>query len=389
MTVFRNGRWCLGLAALASPALVGAQTIDGQNIPGDFASGSLLATQRFQTAWGDDIDGSQFGFGSELDQMFASSDSTYLYLGITGNLENNGNGLVIFIDSDGPASGAAQLFVRDVFGELAPGLRDTNAPTGQVFGRPRYFASNPLDFCRGFDGVTFDPGFAPDFALGFSGGSPLGSQTRNYYLVNWTTLDPVSSGLNHTNEVAGLMTAGDATASGPAGTLGSFLATSALGIKGAFDNSNNDGVEGGNLVSTLAGTATTGAEFAIPLSLLGVGPGDSVCVFAIIVGSNGYQSNQYLPTDSAATDMGSIACTPTDWNNLTGNQYACYTIPGGNPCPCPGDVNNDGIRDINDLGLFLAAFGLPATNCADIDGNGIVDISDLSLFLAGFGVPCP
>ncbi len=64
-------------------------------------------------------------------------------------------------------------------------------------------------------------------------------------------------------------------------------------------------------------------------------------------------------------------------------------MDSGNPCACPGDVNGDGIRDISDLGLFLAAFGLPATNCADINGDGVVDISDLGLFLAGFGVPCP
>lgn len=67
--------------------------------------------------------------------------------------------------------------------------------------------------------------------------------------------------------------------------------------------------------------------------------------------------------------------------------YEC--TGGGDPCPCPGDVNNDGLRDINDLTLFLSAFGLPATNCADVNGDGVVDINDLTLFLSGFGVPCP
>lgn len=84
------------------------------------------------------------------------------------------------------------------------------------------------------------------------------------------------------------------------------------------------------------------------------------------------------------TFNGAAATTGSYWIDLTG---ACYV--GGNPCPCPGDINGDGIRDISDLTLFLSAFGLPATNCADINGDGIIDISDLTLFLSGFGVPCP
>lgn len=65
-----------------------------------------------------------------------------------------------------------------------------------------------------------------------------------------------------------------------------------------------------------------------------------------------------------------------------------FWIKDGGGCPCPGDINGDGQRDINDLTLFLSAFGLPATNCADINGDGVVDISDLTLFLSTFGIAC-
>lgn len=398
MTGFRTYSWSLGVACLSATAGAQTPTLDGRNIPSDFSGGTLLATQRFQTGFGDDTDGGQFGFGSELDQLFATNDGTNLFIGLTGNLQNNGNGCVIFVDVDGPASGAHLLFTRDAFGDPALGLRDSNAPAGQIFGRPRYLAGRP-DFCPGLDNSTFDTGFAPDFAIGLTGGSPLGSQVRNYYLVNWTTLDPVSSGLGHTNEVAGLITAGDETASGPAGTLGSFLATSSLGIRGAFDNSNDAGVEGGNAESTLAGTATKGIELAIPLSLLGVGDGDAICLFAIVTGDNGFQSNQFLPTDTTATTFGNIACTPTDWANITGDQFVCYTVGGGCPNPgqtgnfCTADINGDCIVDISDLALLLSAFGSSPGDGnynpgADVAPPIGIDITDLALFLSQFGDNC-
>lgn len=399
MTVFRTCSGSLGVASLAAAAFAQAPTLDGRNIPSDFSGGTLLATQRFQTAFGDDTDGGQFGNGSELDQMFAANDGTNLYIGLTGNVQNNGNACVLFIDVDGAATGAGLLFTRDAFGDPALGLRDTNAPAGQIFGRPRYLAGRP-DFCPGLDNTSFDAGFAPDFVLGVTGGSPRGSQVRNYYLVNWTTLDPVAGGLGHTNEVAGLMTAGDETASGSAGTLGSFLATSCLGIRGAIDNSNDAGVDGGSAESTLASTATKGLEFSIPLWLLGVAPGDSVCLFAIVVGDNGYQSNQFLPSDTAATTFGNLACTPTDWANITGDQFVCYTLggggcsnPGGSGNFCTADVSGNCLIDIGDLALMLSAFGTHPGDCtynpaADIAPPAGIDITDLAALLSQFGDNC-
>lgn len=57
---------------------------------------------------------------------------------------------------------------------------------------------------------------------------------------------------------------------------------------------------------------------------------------------------------------------------------------------CPGDLNGDGLRDLNDLATLLSHFGLtggPADG--DINGDGLVDLSDLSALLAAFGLACP
>ncbi len=65
---------------------------------------------------------------------------------------------------------------------------------------------------------------------------------------------------------------------------------------------------------------------------------------------------------------------------------------GGDPCPCVGDLDGDGDRDISDLAALLSAFGLTgppgSLGCADTDGDGDVDISDLASLLGAFGVPC-
>ncbi|MBI5866671.1 MAG: hypothetical protein HZB38_19580 [Planctomycetes bacterium] len=63
------------------------------------------------------------------------------------------------------------------------------------------------------------------------------------------------------------------------------------------------------------------------------------------------------------------------------------------PPPCPGDVNGDDIRDLNDLTLLLASFGFlsgdPAYNSgADFNQDGAVDLADLTVLLSNFGFGC-
>ncbi|RMF80386.1 MAG: hypothetical protein D6744_08330, partial [Planctomycetota bacterium] len=256
---------CAFSAGLLLPAVAAAQpTIDGRNIPTDFADATTVVTQRFQTQFGDH-NGNPFVFGSELNQMFIKNDANNLYIGITGNLENNGNCIVIFFDVDGTASGENVILTRSA--------------AGPIDGIPRYLTGNPTGSGIGLHKLKLDTGFHPDYALGISGGSPRGSQTRTYYLANWTTLATSVADPNNmppgaiSNVVAGMITDGDATASGPTpGTLGDFLATGTTGILAASNNENDLGVTGGTAAvgPNRPATAVDGFEFAIPLSLLRV-----------------------------------------------------------------------------------------------------------------------
>ncbi len=52
-----------------------------------------------------------------------------------------------------------------------------------------------------------------------------------------------------------------------------------------------------------------------------------------------------------------------------------------------GDLNGDGVVDVSDLLILLAAWGgCPLNTCpADLNGDGIVDVSDLLILLANWG----
>jgi hypothetical protein len=404
-----KGYACLA-CALVLPATVWAGVypfVDGKNIPGEFGAGGLLATQRFQTGFGDDTGGNQWGWGSELDQLYVTNDDTYLYVGLTGNLENNGNSMVVFFDVDGGATGANTLYTKS-FGV-------------PIQDQPRFFFGDDDPGHPGFDNIQFDAGFAANYAMGWTGGSPLGSQTRSYYLVNWTTLDPNDFGEGHTNQVAGMMTAGDHDAAGSPGELGDFLATASLGILGGADNSGVAGVEGWtpdpndpndicpNVAVEDPNSQLTGFEFAIPLSLLGVGQGDSVCLFAIVSSSDGWFSNQLLPPGQTETEFcnignGSGGTVLRDFTAVSGNQYACYTIVADQTCPNPGssgkfcsaDIEgNNCVVNLSDLAELLGAYGTcpgeggynPDADLTD-DGDPCIGLSDLAELLGQYNDDC-
>ncbi len=64
-----------------------------------------------------------------------------------------------------------------------------------------------------------------------------------------------------------------------------------------------------------------------------------------------------------------------------------FTLCAG-PIPCLGDLNNDGLINSADLGLFLSEFGC-TNNCAnDLNGDSVVNASDLAILLSTFGQTC-
>ncbi len=82
-------------------------TVDGS---ADAGYGAAVFTQGNYTGFGNSTDGTPIGGGgSEIDQVFVARDANSIYLMIAGNLEANGNGLDLYIDTDGAGSGAQTL----------------------------------------------------------------------------------------------------------------------------------------------------------------------------------------------------------------------------------------------------------------------------------------
>ncbi len=64
------------------------------------------------------------------------------------------------------------------------------------------------------------------------------------------------------------------------------------------------------------------------------------------------------------------------------------TCPGQGPGACgPGDWNEDGTIDFNDLLAYLNDY-LAASACADLNGDGVIDFNDLLEFVNRFNTPC-
>ncbi|MBI5865479.1 MAG: hypothetical protein HZB38_13420 [Planctomycetes bacterium] len=96
--------------------------------------------------------------------------------------------------------------------------------------------------------------------------------------------------------------------------------------------------------------------------------------------------------DSTGATGIAFGATPND----AGTSGACYHVAAettGDPCSprCPGDLDGDGQRNLQDLAYLLAHFGTPSgahPEDGDLDGDGDVDLQDLANLLSVFGLPC-
>lgn len=234
-----------------------AISVDGQNIPVDFLGG-VSAYQASQTGFGDNQ--------SEADGLFLASDTSNLYVGLTGNIEQgSGNRIVIVLDTK------------------AGGVTSMPANMG---------------FLSGQDHLNFAGGFAGDYAISMNifGG------------IAYVDLFDLQS--NSNNYLGGVVVNGPG--GWDAGQGGSQLGTA------AFDNTNVLGVSGGNGLDLGAATATTGFEGRLAFSDLGIAPGTRVCSMAYITSGNGYFANQFLPTLGPSDNRG--------FDTVVIDGYLCHTV---------------------------------------------------------------
>lgn len=167
-----------------------------------------------------------------------------------------------------------------------------------------------------------------------------------------------------------------------------------LGMLMALDNSNTVGVSGDGPYETPTGedptAATTGLEFAIPLSALGNPTGDISIVAFINNGDHNYASNQFagegvLQGNLGADGLGGNAADLSliDLNDYAGDQFVTISQIG---TPLDGDLNGDGFVGVEDLDLLLANWGESLVGSPiDADGSGTIDAGDFAIVQANWG----
>ncbi len=230
--------------------------------------------------------------GSELDAAYAMVQNDVLFLTLAGNLEFNGNEIMLFLMT-GPGGQNTLTNVNPNIGGLNSSGTTTNG--------------------RG-PGLTFGAGFAPNYWIGLNG---TGSGSGYRLFVDYAQLWPLST------NVVGVATNGYFVGSSVPtnGTLTGIGFFNPYFIQATINNSNTNGVSGdpgggvgcptntiGEIESDAAALVRTGVELAIPLSALGSPTGAiAVCAYITGGGDHTYLSNQILPPfDACQANLGSI-----------------------------------------------------------------------------------
>ncbi len=280
----------IGWANEGTPTIDGTKDASGPYIP-------VLTSQTVQTNFGNASGALLAGGGSELDALYAAHDTNNLYLMVTGNLEANGNTLVILIDSVPDTNGVSQL-------PNIAGTKDGVWGAGAV------------------GEATLPAGFNADLGLVYKGFDNGTNGTGNYDFVlidadfsaatsNFTDPDVLTSTTDNPLPVQTIV-------------LGSIT------YNLAFDNSNSAGVNGGTAAAVNDPLAVdTGFEIAIPLSALSLAANDQVNIMCFVSNGNAsFASNQFLPPLPAPQDnLGGPPSGGYDFSSSgVGLSFATYTL---------------------------------------------------------------
>ncbi|HEX8521820.1 MAG TPA: PEP-CTERM sorting domain-containing protein [Tepidisphaeraceae bacterium] len=288
----RKSASLIAVAALSAlTGVAGAQVVIDGSVPMTALAsgvsteyGAALALQGTPTQFGNNV--------SELNGAYGNyTVGGSLNLGVTGNLEGNGNGFVIFLDSKSGgavAQTAGGGFNR--FGSIG-GAKTDDWGTDTNGGADN--TPNPGDGISPTPGggSVVNGGFNPEKALVFNYYAP-----NNAYYLNVIDLTvPNSSQYLNRDIYVGTNTPGAGAATGYYVRDDGF--TYGGSITHAFDNSNTAGVNGlGDATPGDAKTATTGFEMALDSDFLEHQAGKAIRVLPFITSGGGdYLSNQFLP----------------------------------------------------------------------------------------------
>lgn len=342
------------LACVVGSAAASAQ-VNGLIAPGEYSA--MLAAQTVGTGFGNN--------SSELDAAYAGFGADGAFrLGFTGNLEQSGNTLVLFLD------------VR-LGGGVSSTLPGGYGVLGSIGGQRAddWGTDNDGDFGVSptpGGGSILSPDFNPDYAIEIS-------SSGGQFFVN--VIDLTLPNEPHPNRDVYL----GSHSVGFSALMGTYPLNGGR-VVAAFDNSNTQGVNDFFDVPGDPLSASTGVELELGPEFLALLPGGTpIRMMACISNGGGdYLSNQFLPGLPEGTDNLGAASDPVFGEPLfDARNYASSTVMSIMPS-MPANARCQPSDIAFDDGLPLPPFGVQG-----ISGNTGVNEGDYNCFFANFFNGCP
>ncbi len=220
-----------------------------------------------------------FGDNNDLGVLKFFTNGTDIYIGITGELTSNDN-IVVFFDFSGYNG------------------RGTNTLAGTSTSTIGVFTTSS----GGLDGAKMDAGFDVDFAFAFN----EGNGTTNLFM------DAARFGSGTSGYLA---TTFEGQTTDQTGTAVTIDATSTTGGSGSLSLAYNN---------SFASNTSKGIEFRVPIaSFSGVTNTQNLKLFVLITSSTGFMSNECIPGDPGASNLGNDA----DLSSISGQQFYTSDSP--------------------------------------------------------------
>jgi hypothetical protein len=364
--------WCCAAIFVLFARQALAVTVNGVVSLGEY--GAPLAVQNTPSGFGDTDGVTQFG--SELNAAYANARGDGgLELALTGNLEENGNAIVIFFDVR--AGGAVVSSLTGGFGVLGTfGGQRSDDWGDDIDAGPDTFTPAGASI--------LDPGFNPDFAIEFN----LAGGNRHVNVIDLTVGGNDPSLVNRDVYL------------GPAG-IGSGVVTqdyyrdSGATFSGQlthdFNNSNTVGVFGYNRDAPPGAlgdplSAVTGLELHLSAEFVDGDPDRPFLILPFITNGGGdFLSNQLLPGLNGPDNLAGPSAEDEeplfDAREFAGNQF--LTIPAR----VRGDYNRDGFVTAADYTVWRNSKGddIQIGEGADGDRDGTIGLGDYVEWKSRYG----